>query len=152
MKIAELVAPDCVLLGLRATDKTNVIKDLARRAAKRLGLETNAVVDPLLSREALGSTGIGRGIALPHARIPKLQHFFSLLVRLEKPIDFAAIDEQPVDLVFLLLSPENAGREHLAALASISRLLRNGDVVRGLRGARNTAEFYQRLKEACDLG
>jgi nitrogen PTS system EIIA component len=148
MKIADVLAPDCVFSGLRATDKTSLIKELAKRGATRIGLETDAVAEPLFAREALGSTGIGRGIALPHARIPKLQRFFALLARLEKPIDFAAIDEQPVDLVFLLLTPENAGREHLTALACISRVLRNGDVVRSLRGARNRFDVYQHLTEA----
>jgi nitrogen PTS system EIIA component len=151
MKIADLLAPDCVFLGFRATDKTKLIKELAKRASTRIGLETSAVAEPLFARESLGSTGIGRGIALPHARIPKLERFFALLARLEKPVDFAAIDDQPVDLLFLLLTPEHAGREHLAALASISRVLRDGDVVRSLRGARNPLDLYQRLTEVGGL-
>jgi len=142
MKPTDLLAPDGIVLGLRAADKTELIKALAKRAAARLKLPAEAVSAPLLAREALGSTGIGRGIALPHARIATLPRPFGLLARLVKPIDFAAIDDEPVDLVFLLLTPENAGREHLAALAAISRMLRDGAVARNLRAARDASEIY----------
>jgi len=142
MKPTDLLAPDGIVLGLRAADKTELIKALAKRAAARLKLPAEAVSAPLLAREALGSTGIGRGIALPHARIATLPRPFGLLARLVKPIDFAAIDDEPVDLVFLLLTPENAGREHLAALAAISRMLRDGVVARNLRAARDASEIY----------
>ena len=142
MKPTDLLAPDGIVLGLRAADKTELIKALAKRAAARLKLPAEAVSAPLLAREALGSTGIGRGIALPHARIATLPRPFGLLARLVKPIDFAAIDDEPVDLVFLLLTPENAGREHLAALAAISRVLRDGAVARNLRAARDASEIY----------
>jgi PTS system nitrogen regulatory IIA component len=142
MKPSELLERDSIVLGLRATDKSELIKALAKRAAARLKLPTEAVSAPLLAREALGSTGIGRGIALPHARIAKLPRSFGLLARLVRPIDFAAIDDEPVDLVFLLLTPEDAGREHLAALAAISRVLRDDAVARNLRAARDTYGLY----------
>jgi nitrogen PTS system EIIA component len=146
MRPTDLLEPDGIVLGLRTADKAQLIKALAKRSATRLKLPVEALSAPLLAREALGSTGIGRGIALPHARIATLPRLFGLLARLEKPIDFAAIDDEPVDLVFLLLTPENAGREHLAALATISRVLRDGELAGDLRVARNPMELYQRLQ------
>ena len=150
MKPSDFLAREDIVLGLRAANKSALMNALAKLAAARLKLPAEAISAPLLAREALGSTGIGRGIAIPHARIPTLQQFFGVLVRLEKPLDFAAIDEQPVDLVFLLLTPEKAKREHLAALATISRVLRDNDMVRDLRAARNPGELYQRLQKAAD--
>lgn len=142
LKPTDFLERESVVLGLRAGDKSALMNAVARRAANRLKLSVAAVAAPLLAREALGSTGIGRGIALPHARIANLPRPFGLLARLEKPVDFAAIDDEPVDLVFLLLTPENAGREHLAALAAISRVLRDEAVARRLRAARDAGELY----------
>jgi nitrogen PTS system EIIA component len=142
MNPTDLLERDGIVLRLRAGDKGELIKALAKRAAARLKLPAEAVTVPLLAREALGSTGIGRGIALPHARIANLPRPFGLLARLQKPIDFAAIDDQPVDLVFLLLTPEDAGREHLAALAAISRVLRDDTVARALRTAPDAHGLY----------
>jgi nitrogen PTS system EIIA component len=148
MKPTDFLEQDGVVLGLRAGNKAELIKALAKRAAARLKLPAEAVAAPLLAREALGSTGIGRGIALPHARIANLPRPVGLLARLEKPVDFAAIDDEPIDLVFLLLTPENAGREHLAALAAVSRVLRDAAVTRRLRAARDAAEFYACFERA----
>jgi len=148
MKPTDLLERDGIILDLRAVDKIELIKALARRAAARLKLPAEALSAPLLARETLGSTGIGRGIALPHARIANLPRLFGLLARLDKPIDFAAIDDEPVDLIFLLLTPENAGREHLAALAAVSRVLRDGDLARDLRAGRDPTALYERLQGA----
>ncbi|HEV2551960.1 MAG TPA: PTS sugar transporter subunit IIA [Stellaceae bacterium] len=148
MKLTDFLERESIVLSLRAGNKGAVMNTLAKRAATRLKLPVEAVAAPLLAREALGSTGIGRGIALPHARITTLSRPFGLLARLEKPVDFAAIDDEPVDLVFLLLTPENAGREHLAALAAVSRVLRDGAVARRLRAARDAGEIYACFENA----
>src|SRR5665213_2230535 len=98
MDIRDLIAPDRAIASLRISDKSQLLQELARRAAASLGMDVSTIHDPLLSREKLGSTGIGHGVALPHARIRGLKNVFGLFVRLERPIDFAAIDDQPVDL------------------------------------------------------
>src|SRR5471030_764366 len=135
MEIADFLKPGDVVASVKATDKAKLLRDLAGRAALAAKLGAPTVLDALQMREGLGSTGLGHGIALPHARIEGLRHLFGLFARLERPIDFAAIDDEPVDLVFLLLIPPGAGPEHLAALAAISRRLRDKDVLRQLRSA-----------------
>jgi PTS system nitrogen regulatory IIA component len=142
MTPAELTTPEQVIAGLRAADKPALMAELARRAAAALGLDRGAVLDALQSRERLGSTGLGRGFALPHAHIPGLGRFFGLFARLARPIDFEAIDGAPVDLVFLLLGPENAGKNHLAALAAISRPLRDPAFMQSLRRAKDATALY----------
>jgi PTS system nitrogen regulatory IIA component len=145
MQLAELLAPGDVLLDLRAGDKKQVLQELARRAAPRAGIDAPAIAAALQSREQLGSTGLGKGFALPHARMRGLAGFIGLFVRLERAIDFQSIDAQPVDLVFLLLIPENAGNAHVAALAAVSRKLRDPAVVRALRKATSAAVAYDLL-------
>jgi PTS system nitrogen regulatory IIA component len=122
-----------------------LLRELARRAGPAVGVEAQAVLDALLARESLGSTGLGHGIAVPHARIAGVGRLFGMFARLEKPIDFAAIDEQPVDLVFLLLIPSGAGNEHLAALAAVSRRLRDKDVLRQLRAQKDPRRQFESL-------
>ena len=145
MEVADLITPQRVFVAMRASDKPQLLRDLSDRAAKLLAIDTQTVLDALRSREMLGSTGVGQGIALPHARIAGLPRFFGLFARLERPINFDSIDERPVDLVFLLLIPEQAGDEHLAALASVSRRLREREVTSGLRAAKTAAELYDIL-------
>jgi PTS system nitrogen regulatory IIA component len=145
MDMADLIRPDRVIADLRAPDKAQLLNELSRRAAKALGIDTQIVLDALRRREGLGTTGIGQGIAIPHARVEALQQIFGLFAHLEHTIDFAAIDAQPVDLVFLLLTPENAGNEHLAALACVSRRLRDHDVAQGLRAIRDGRTLYAQL-------
>jgi PTS system nitrogen regulatory IIA component len=142
MDISDLIARNQVVAGLRIADKSQLLGEVARRAAAILGMDVITIHDPLLAREKLGSTGIGQGVALPHARIKGLKNVFGLFVRLERPIDFAAIDAQPVDTVFLLLTPDNATNEHLAALACVSRRLRTRDVVVDLRAAADASALY----------
>jgi PTS system nitrogen regulatory IIA component len=142
MDIADLVAADGVIAGLRATGKRQVLEELARRAAAAVGLDTGTVLSALLQREELGSTGVGKGIAIPHARMPGISTPFVLLAQLERPIDFAAIDDQPVDLVCLLLTPAGAASEHLPALACISRRLREKTIADRLRGARDGGALH----------
>jgi nitrogen PTS system EIIA component len=142
MQIADFIAPEGVLHGLGARDKRGVLEELSQRAAAALGLDKAAILVPLLAREELGSTGMGRGIAIPHARIAGLSRPHGLLVRLSRPIDFAAIDESPVDLVCLLLTPASAEAAHLPALACLSRRLRETGVAERLRAARDAGGLY----------
>ena len=145
MAIGELIGPDRVVVGLRVADKAQLLHDVAGRAATALGLDRRAVFDALQGRENLGSTGLGKGFALPHARLDALREPFALFVRLARPIDFAAIDEGPVDLVILLLSSVNGGNQHLATLAALSRPLRNAGFVQKLRQAADAAAVHRLL-------
>jgi PTS system nitrogen regulatory IIA component len=145
MDIAEFLAPADVAVGLRVTDKVHLIRELARRAALATGVDAAVIANALQAREQLGSTGLGKGFALPHARVPGLARFFGAFVRLARPIEFQAIDEAPVDLVFLLLIPAGAENEHVAALATISRRLRNAEVLAGVRKAETAAALHQLL-------
>ena len=128
MEISDLLTSECVISSLRAPSKKQALQELSRRAAEITGLHERAIFDVLLERERLGTTGVGSGIAIPHGKLSDLDELFGVFARLEKPIDFDAVDEQPVDLIFLLLAPESAGADHLKALARISRLLRNNIV------------------------
>ena len=137
MSIGDIIGPNHVVVGLRVADKAQLLRELARRAASALSLDPRVILDALQAREALGSTGLGKGFALPHTRLDALSQFFALFVRLARPIDFAAIDDRPVDLVIMLLTPADAGSQHLATLAALSRPLRD-------------AAFVQRLRQASD--
>ena len=145
MTIGEIIGPDCVVVGLRVADKTQLLQDLAGRAATALGLDRRVIFDALQARENLGSTGLGKGFALPHARLEALNETFALFVRLARPIDFEAIDERPVDLVILLLSPANGGNHHLATLAALSRPLRDAALVQRLRQAPDAEALHRML-------
>jgi nitrogen PTS system EIIA component len=145
MTIGEIIGPDRVVVGLRVADKTQLLQELAGRAASALGLDRRAVFEALQARENLGSTGLGKGFALPHARLEALSETFALLVRLARPIDFAAIDERPVDLVILLLSPADGGNHHLATLAALSRPLREAAFVEKLRRVPDAAALHRML-------
>jgi PTS system nitrogen regulatory IIA component len=145
MVIVDLLAPSDVIVGLRAGTKEALIRDLARRAAAATGIEAGVIANVLLAREQLGSTGLGKGFALPHARVPGLTRFFGAFARLARPIDYQAIDEAPVDLVFLLLIPAGAENEHVAALAAISRRLRNPEIMASVRKAENPAAMHALL-------
>jgi nitrogen PTS system EIIA component len=143
--VADLVTPDHVIGRLAVGDKAELLRLLGGRAAAALKRETASIIGALLARERLGSTGIGRGFALPHTSIPALPNFFGVFATLQRPIDFEAVDGQPVDLVFLLLSPDGAAKAHLAALAAITRRLREAGVADSLRRTRDPIELYSRL-------
>lgn len=145
MNIADFLSASDVAVGVRASDKRQLIADLARRAAGGTGVDAATIANALQAREALGSTGLGKGFALPHARVPGLTRFFGAFVRLARPIDFQSIDAAPVDLVFLLLIPPDAGSEHVAALAAISRRLRDAEVLALARKAADATALYQLL-------
>ena len=148
MEIEDLITPAGVIPKLRATGKKHALQELAKRAADVTGLHERAIFDVLLERERLGSTGVGNGIAIPHGKLPELQKLHGVFARLDSPIDFDSVDDQPVDLVFLLLAPESAGADHLKALARVSRLLRDRTVCEKLRGANSADAIYALLTEA----
>jgi len=147
MEISDLLAPEAVLGSLHARSKKQLMHDLAARAAQLSGLPEGRIFETLLERERLGSTGMGQGIAIPHGRLAGLPRIFGMFARLESPIPYDAIDDQPVDLVFLLLSPEDAGADHLKALARVSRLLRNHATCEKLRAAGKPEVLYAVLTE-----
>jgi nitrogen PTS system EIIA component len=147
MDIVDLITPASVIANFRVTGKRQALQELAKRAAIMTCQPERAIFDVLSERERLGTTGVGMGIAIPHGKLPGLPRMTGLFARLEKPIDFEAIDEQPVDLIFVLLAPEGAGTEHLKALARVSRLLRDRAICAKLRGTDNQDALYALLTE-----
>ncbi|HXE28402.1 MAG TPA: PTS IIA-like nitrogen regulatory protein PtsN [Stellaceae bacterium] len=147
MEVTDLLDPSGVIPNLRVTGKRQALQELARRAATLTGEDEHKIFESLREREQLGSTGIGNGTAVPHGRIPGFKRALTMFARLEKPIDFDAIDSQPVDLIFLLLTPADAGADHLKALARISRLLRNRAMCVKLRGTESTDAIYALLTD-----
>jgi PTS system nitrogen regulatory IIA component len=145
MKIKEFLSPSNVALDVRARDKAGVLKDLSSRVAAALKLSAAAVAEAIAQRDALGSTGIGGGVSIPHARLREVHEPFGLLARLRQPIDFEAIDGQPVDIVFLLLLPASSQLDQLNALAAVARKLREPEVLRTLRAAHTPAELFEIL-------
>ena len=147
MEIGELLRPDAVLPNLRSTSKKQALQELAKAAAGLTGQDERSIFDVLLERERLGTTGVGNGIAIPHGKLAGLGQLYGIFARLDSPIDFEAIDEQPVDLIFLLLAPEGAGADHLKALARVSRQLRSGTYCDKLRGSDSRDALYALLTE-----
>jgi nitrogen PTS system EIIA component len=145
MDIKEFLSPIDVLVDICVPNKARVLQELAQRAATRLNLSAGQILSDLLKREKLGSTGTGGRIAIPHARISGLSKPFGILVRLQNPIDFDAIDGQPVDLLFLLLLPVTPDMEQLNALASVARILRDSENVRNLRCARDSEGLFHAM-------
>lgn len=143
----DLITPHAVIANLRAGSKKQALQEVARRAADLTGQHERAVFDVLLERERLGTTGVGHGIAIPHGKLSGLDRVYGVFARLERPIDFDAIDEQPVDLIFMLLAPEQAGADHLKALARVSRLLRDTGVCEKLRGSESADAIYALLTQ-----
>jgi PTS system nitrogen regulatory IIA component len=142
MLLTDLVAPDAVIPALKVNSKKQILQELAAKAAVLSGQSERVILETLLRREKLGSTGVGHGIAIPHGKLARLEHLFGLFARLERAVDFEALDGQPVDLVFLLLAPEGAGADHLKALARVARLLRDPEVARKLRESRDAEALY----------
>ena len=142
MALTDLVAPNAVIPALKVNNKKQAIQELAAKAAKLSGQNERVIFETLMQREKLGSTGVGYGVAIPHGKLPKLEKLFGLFARLDRPIDFEALDGHPVDVILLLLAPESAGADHLKALARVARLLRDPDVVRKLRDSRDADALY----------
>ncbi len=147
MEITDLISSDTVIANLHATSKKQVLQELSRRAADLTGEHERAIFDVLMERERLGTTGVGSGIAIPHGKLQSLERLYGMFARLEQPVDFQAIDERPVDLIFLLLAPESAGADHLKALARVSRVLRDQKVCEKLRGTETPDALFAILTE-----
>jgi PTS system nitrogen regulatory IIA component len=148
MEIADLIGPRAVIANLRVTSKKQALQELAKRAAEITNQPERAIFEVLIERERLGTTGVGQGIAIPHGKLPGLDRLYGLFARLETPIDFDAIDEQPVDLICVLLAPETAGADHLKALARVSRLLRDRTICDKLRGTDTGEALHALLTES----
>ena len=145
MKISDFLSPTETLLNVRASDKEQLLQELARKAATKLNLSEDDIVSELLKREGLGSTGMGNGVAIPHARFQNIEKPFGIIAKLKQPIDFDAIDGQPVDIVFMLLLPTGSEGEQLGALACVARKLRASDDLVRLRRAKSAPELYAAL-------
>ncbi|MGM0585649.1 MAG: PTS sugar transporter subunit IIA [Pseudomonadota bacterium] len=147
MTLDQLIGPEMVTPTLRASSKKQLLQELAARAADRLELDAREVFEALMDRERLGTTAMGRGVAVPHARLPSMNRIAGYFARLDKGVPFDAADDQPVDLVFLLLAPEDAGADHLRALARVSRLLRDEGRCAKLRATTDQSALYAILVE-----
>lgn len=146
MKITDILSKDSVIADLTSDSKKNLLEELATLASKETCLDSRVILDALVERERLGSTGVGRGVALPHTRLLGLDKIFCAFVR-TNPVDFEAVDGKLVDLVFLLLVPEESGADHLKALSCLSKLLRDETVTAALRKASDVDEIYQIICE-----
>jgi PTS system nitrogen regulatory IIA component len=147
MPVLDFLTPEAVAPSLRATNKKHALQELSAQAARLTGIEQREIFNALWQRERLGSTGIGDGVAIPHGKFASVRRLFGLVARLEKPIDFDALDGQPVDLLFLLLAPETAGADHLKALARIARMLRDPGILERIRGTRDADVLYAILAQ-----
>jgi PTS system nitrogen regulatory IIA component len=147
MSLTDLLKPEAVISPLRATSKKQALHELAQHAAPLTGLPERVLFEALLQRERLGSTGIGDGIAIPHGRLAGAERLTGLFARAERPIDFEALDGQPIDVIFVLIAPEAAGADHLKALARIARVLRSQSVLEQVRTTRDPAAIYAILAD-----
>ena len=137
MQLSEFLDFDAIKTSLPGGNKRSLLPQLANLAGPRLELDSAPILASLVERERLGSTGFGHGVAIPHGKVEGLTRVYCMFIRLSEPVDYKAIDGGPVDLVFLLLSPPDAGAEHLKALAAISRVTRHGAILEKMRGARS---------------
>jgi PTS system nitrogen regulatory IIA component len=142
MPLTDLVAPQAIIPALKTNSKKQALQEISARAAELTGRSEREIFEVLIQREKLGSTAVGNGIAIPHGKLPRLEKIFGAFARLERPIDFEALDGQPVDLIFVLLAPEQAGADHLKALARIARVLRDTELANKLRDARDVESIY----------
>jgi PTS system nitrogen regulatory IIA component len=145
MDLRDFLQKDAVLPSLHAQSKKQVLQEVCAAASALTGVPEREIFDTILQRERLGSTGVGHGVAIPHGKLPGLERLVGVFARLARPVDFNCVDDQPVDLVFLLLAPEGAGADHLKALARIARVLRESGVAQRLRAAENADELYSIL-------
>ncbi len=148
MDLSDLIEVSAVLPALKANSKKQLLQLLAEKAAAMTGLPERAIFETILQRERLGSTGVGNGIAIPHGKLAGVQKITGVFARLDQPVEFESLDDQPVDLVFLLLAPEGAGADHLKALSRIARVLRESETVRKIRGTQDAAAIHAFLAES----
>lgn len=142
MALDDLLKQEAIIPALKANSKKQLLQELAARAEAVTGIPEREIFEVVLQRERLGSTGVGNGIAIPHGKLPKLDHICGVFARLQHPVNFEALDDQPVDLAFLLLAPEGAGADHLKALSRVARLLRDQDLVKKLRASNSESAIY----------
>lgn len=147
MELSELLKPEAIRVNTASSSKKRLMHDVADLAHSGYGIDASVAVEALLERESLGPTGVGHGVALPHARIPGIDRVVGVFLLLEKPINFDSVDRQPVDIVFGLFAPEDAGVEHLKALARVSRLLRDATVCTKLRANHDPVTLFTILTE-----
>jgi PTS system nitrogen regulatory IIA component len=147
MQLNDLLSTDAIVPSLKVTSKKQALQELSQVAGKITGMPTRDIFETLLQRERLGSTGLGQGIAIPHGKLKELTRLYGIFARLDQPVAFDAMDDQPVDIIFVLLAPESAGADHLKALARVSRLLRDSSIVAKLRGSEDRAALYAILTE-----
>jgi len=147
MELSELINSDSIVATLKVGSKKQALQELAQIAENVTGISSRDIFGTVLQRERLGSTGVGQGIAIPHGKLDGLDRLFAIFARLDTPIGFDAMDDQPVDLIFMLLAPESAGADHLKALARISRTLRDPSITQKLRDSASTAEIYSILTQ-----
>ncbi|MET0575125.1 MAG: PTS IIA-like nitrogen regulatory protein PtsN [Mesorhizobium sp.] len=142
MDLSDLIEVSAIMPALRANSKKQLLQMLSEKAAATTGIPEREIFDTILQRERLGSTGVGNGIAIPHGKLAGVKRITGVFARLDQPVDFEALDDQPVDLVFLLLAPEGAGADHLKALSRIARVLRDADTVAKIRGTKDAAAIH----------
>lgn len=147
MDLSDLVDVSAIMPALKANSKKQLLQLMAEKASSVTGLPERVIFDTILQRERLGSTGVGNGIAIPHGKLAGVSKIFGVFARLESPVDFDALDDQPVDLVFLLLAPEGAGADHLKALSRIARVLRDAETVTKVRATREANAIYAFLSQ-----
>ncbi|MEE2995722.1 MAG: PTS IIA-like nitrogen regulatory protein PtsN [Pseudomonadota bacterium] len=151
MEIEDILSADRIVTSLDAGSKKHALQELAGKAASQTGLQEHEIFDVLMQRERLGTTGVGSGIAIPHGKMPDLDELFGCFARLDNPVDFDAVDGEPVDLIFLLLAPESVGADHLKALARISRVLRNAGKCDKLRLAKTPERIFNLLTQDAQI-
>ncbi len=147
MKISDILTANDVIVINNAASKRQLLKEMSIKIAEGTGIDDRSMFDIILERENLGSTAFGGGTAVPHGRIPELKQLKGLFAKLQKGIDFEADDNQPVDLVFMLVSPENSGADHLSSLAQISKIIKDEEICGQLRNAGSTEEIYRILTQ-----
>ena len=142
MDVSDIVTASSVFVDLKPGSKKQLLQDLAIHAARHVNEDERKIFDVLLQRERLGSTGVGNGVAIPHGKLSKIDRIYGLFARLHKPIAFDAMDDQPVDIVFLLLAPEGSGAAHLKALSRVARLLRNPSRLAQIRASEDAETLF----------
>jgi PTS system nitrogen regulatory IIA component len=148
MRLIDLLTPEAIVPSLKATNKKQAMLELSQKAAELSGLSAREIFDALLHRERLGSTGIGDGVAIPHGKLAKIKSIFGIFARLERPINFDALDGSPVDLIFALITPEAAGADHLKALACVARMLRDPSMAATIRSTRDASALYSLIAQS----
>jgi nitrogen PTS system EIIA component len=148
MTLNDIIDARAILPGLKAQNKKQLLQDLSQVLSSLVTIDHRVIFETLLQREKLGSTGLGQGIAIPHGRLPSINRVYGVFARLQTPLAFDSIDGEPVDLVFALLSPSQAGADHLTALARVSRLLRDSVTLKKLRGTDTAEGLFAILTEA----